>query len=228
MSDDLPPPFISDIDLLRLIERATGKPSTFADVRIWRLAIERERVRRSASLAPPPLAADIESAHALIIDMLTSPEARLFVAVLRAACSSFSAIHARMLNERSIAYDLRADLEGLHQYAVEKLAPGGRGVPVWPDPAHALPSLALAALNAATSESLTEWRDRLSACRRAPATRPHLLRRLCAEGREIVCAHRDLDLCRPLPGPPLQIWPPIADSAPAADPNPAPAGPRAL
>lgn len=219
---DLPPPGISDLDLMRLIERVTGRSATMADAKAWRRVIERERARRARArlrLPPaPPLSEDAESAHAVILDMIMSPEGQVLIAVLRAGGTLIAdllddasrTLYRRMLGERTIARDVRADIDGLMQYAAEKASLGGRPPPPWPDPACGLPGVALAALNAATLGGAAEWRDRLVAARRAPATRPHLLRRLCSEGREVMLAHPDLDIGRPMSGPALGIWPPPA------------------
>jgi hypothetical protein len=231
---DLPPPWISDSDLLRLIERVTKKSATLADARAWRKAIERERARRARrryGLAPALRSAEVESTHALVVDFLLSPEGQVLVALLWSVGTLIAdrldadarRLHDRLLHQRALARDLLADIDGLRRYSVEKLAPGGRRMPPWPDYAAALPGDALAALNSATPAALVEWRDRLAAARRSPAMRPYLLRRLCDAGADVRHAHPDLDVGRPMSGPSLGIWPPPApeaesEAAPGDDP----------
>ncbi len=215
----LPPPWISDLDLLRLIMRITGWPRARIDLRAWRRAIERERARvtrRRLGLRPlPPQDRAALAASGILLDLLASSEAQAVIALLWAGHSlavelldaQARALYNRMLTERGLDRDIRANIEGLRQYANEKAAPHGRAPCSGLDPAYALPADALAALNAATPEALAEWRDRLSAARRAPATRPHLLRRLRTEGAAARRAYPELDLCRPAPGPSRSVWP---------------------
>lgn len=215
----LPPPWISDPDLLRLVMRITGWPQARIDLRAWRRAIERERARiarRRLGLPPlPPQDRAALAASSVLLDLLASPEAQAVIALLWAGHSPVAklldtqaqALYDGMLRERVLDRDIRANIEGLRQYADEKAAPHGRALHSGLDPAYALPSNAVAALNAMTPEALAEWRDRLSAARRAPATRPHLLRRLRAEGTAACRAYPELDLCRPAPGPSRSIWP---------------------
>lgn len=219
MDDDLPPSWISDLDLMRLIEGITRRAATMADVKAWRKAIERERARRArrrSGMAPVLRSAPEESAHALIVDFLLSPEGQVLIALFCAGRSLAESLldgaarrlYDRMLGQHTIARDLRADIDGLHEYVCEKLAPGGRRAPPWPDPAHSLPGGALATLNAASPAALAEWRDRLARSRRSPATRPRLLSALRVAGDVVQRAHPDLDLSRPMAGPAIGIWPP--------------------
>lgn len=219
MDNDLPPPWISDLDLARLIERVTCAPATAADVRSWRLAIERERARRArrrCGLPPVMRAPDVEAANGIIKELFQSPEAQILIALLWAGQSLATAaldesarrLYDRMLGQRSIARDLRTDLDGLHRYASEKLAPGGRRPAAASDPAHSLPGAALVALNASTPAALAKWRDRLAVSHRSPATRPRLLAALKAAGSDVRREYPDLDLGHPMPGPALGFWPP--------------------
>jgi len=239
VDDDLPPPWISDLDLCRLIERITKQPATLADARVWRRVIERERARRGRrryGLPPLTISAGSGPAHDIIVDMLTSSEFAPIIALLwsggslaRDALDGPSRrLYDDLRQRRTLARDLRHGVDGLVQYANEKLAPGGRRAPPWPDPAHALPAAALAALNAASPAGLAEWRDRLARTRRAPATRPHVLAALRRTGTEVLIVRADLDLGRPCDGPSLGLWPPpppeteelTAESEPLAAPSP--------
>lgn len=229
---DLPPEWISDLDLLRLIERVTRQPATLADAKAWRQSFERERARRAlrrVGRRSVPRSADIESAHAVIVHMLLSPECQIIIAVLVAGRSlaedrldvASRRVYDRLHAERSLSPDMRADVNGLLVYATEKMAFGGRPAMRGCDPAHALPGLALAALNGATLPALADWCSRLVSVRRSPATRPHLIARLCSVGAEVCAACPDLDIDRPLSGPPLGVWPPASpNTEPSADSPP--------
>lgn len=227
--NDLPPASISDLDLLRLIERVTRQPATLADAKAWRRSIERERARRvlrRIGRVPIMRSADIEAAHTAIFDMLMSPECQFMIGILLAGRSLAESLldpaarrlYDGLLRTRIIIRDVRANIDGLHVYACEKMAVGGRRDMRGCDPAHALPAMALAALNTATVPALAGWRDLLSASRRSPETRVHLIARLRGIGAEICLTHPGLDVGHPLPGPPLGIWPPVPpDLALSAD-----------
>lgn len=232
MDDDLPPPWISDLDLCRLIEKVTKQPATLADAKTWRKAIERERARRVRGRCRRPLlprSVDDVSFTTFVLELLSSDEGRIMVNVLLCGGSlaadlldkAARALYDRMRCQSAISQDARPNIEGLHVYAVEKSALHGRRCYTYPDPAHTLPGLTLAVLNVATSDALVSWRDRLFAARRSPAVRQSLLARLRSEGANVVRAYPELDIAHPMPGPSLALWP-VPTTAPITslpDPN---------
>ncbi len=96
----------------------------------------------------------------------------------------------------------------LVRYLAEKLAPGGRAPYPWDDdPAAALPSDLLAAVNAGSPEAAAEWLGRLPSRTGSHDRRNGVLAALRADGTAALAAYPGLQrLGRPEPGPPRGIW----------------------
>ena len=231
--DDLPPDDLPFADLVRWIAGRLGRWPTLleiAEVRFLLVEAGKRRRARAQQMwkkgSARRVVAEGEDAHAIVREILTSPEWVIIQSLLSEVAFLLIMRAPRVLGALQ-EYNTRPETIGsvveradglppvrsvsrdtpfrvgrtLRKYMDAKLT-GGLEVPMG---CHGLPPSLLAAINASSVETVRDWRNRLDACLRnmADTVVRRLLEDLTGVGDKVRQDWRGI--AYPMPGPPLSL-----------------------